>query len=393
MKATLYRHAAMADGRSADLRVGVSMLVIDDRIAWFGDTADEPAHPAGTRVVDAGGTTIVPSMVDAHSHVSLPGGSHWISRIDDSTEDLLRIAEENGERLVRAGIRWARDVGSPAREIDGRTRALTLHVRDHWHGRRDRPYIRTAGTWLGKVGAIPGADFLDQAADADEMVAIGERHLDQGADHIKLYMDGPDPDTSIWTASEIARLVDMAAGRGVSVTAHATQPAGTKAAVLGGVRSVEHGDHIDADLAAEMAARGTFLVTTHSVFKSWLSFGSTTPLERFVGPDAASLIEQRLENARESTRVAHAAGVAIAGGSDFGGGSVRAGHLAWEVEALVEAGLEPWEALAAVTWRGGELLGEPDAGVLRIDGPADGFLVHGDPLTEPAALWRVVETL
>ena len=85
-----------------------------------------------------------------------------------------------------------------------------------------------------------------------------------------------------------------------------------------------------------------------------------------------------------------AAGVAIAAGTDFGGGSLRANQLAWEVESLVAAGLEPWEALGAATWRGGELLGEPD-GRRRSPraGPADFFLVHGDPLSEPAALWRV----
>ena len=71
------------------------------------------------------------------------------------------------------------------------------------------------------------------------------------------------------------------------------------------------------------------------------------------------------------------------------GGSTRANQLAWEVEALVAAGLEPWEALASATLRGGELLGEPDAGRLREGGPADLVLVHGDPLSDPAALWRV----
>jgi len=86
---------------------------------------------------------------------------------------------------------------------------------------------------------------------------------------------------------------------------------------------------------------------------------------------------------------AHRAGVRIATGTDFGGGSTRANQLAWEVESLVAAGLEPWEALAAATWRGGELLGEPDAGALREGGPADFALVHGDPLSDPAALWRV----
>jgi imidazolonepropionase-like amidohydrolase len=138
-----------------------------------------------------------------------------------------------------------------------------------------------------------------------------------------------------------------------------------------------------------MAERGTYVVTTHSVMKSWLSFGTTTDIERFTGEDRPAAIEGRLEQARESARIAHRAGVRIAAGSDFGGGSLRAGHLAWEVEALVEAGLEPWEALAAATWLGGELLGEPRAGVIRVGGPADCFLVHGDPLSDPSALWRV----
>jgi imidazolonepropionase-like amidohydrolase len=90
-----------------------------------------------------------------------------------------------------------------------------------------------------------------------------------------------------------------------------------------------------------------------------------------------------------SARLAYDAGVAIVGGTDFGGGSARANQLPWEVECLVEAGLPPWEALASVTWRGGELLGEPGAGVFAEGGPADFALVHGDPLTEPSARWRV----
>ena len=116
------------------------------------------------------------------------------------------------------------------------------------------------------------------------------------------------------------------------------------------------------------------------------------------GPDTApwtadevtrARIAARRDTGMESVRLARAAGVPIAAGTDFGGGSLRANQLAWEIESLVEAGLEPWEALAAATWRGGDLLGEPDAGRLRIGGPADFFLVHGDPLSDPSALWRV----
>jgi imidazolonepropionase-like amidohydrolase len=79
----------------------------------------------------------------------------------------------------------------------------------------------------------------------------------------------------------------------------------------------------------------------------------------------------------------------MAAGTDFGGGSLRANQLAWEVECLVEAGLEPWQALAAATRVGGELLGEPNAGRITVGGPSDFFLVHGNPLEDPSALWRV----
>jgi len=98
------------------------------------------------------------------------------------------------------------------------------------------------------------------------------------------------------------------------------------------------------------------------------------------------------EAAQESVRLAHTAGVLIAAGTDFGGGSLRANQLAWEVEALVAAGLDPVDALAAATVNGGRLLGEPGAGVLEQGGPADFVLVHGDPLADPAALWRVWRT-
>ncbi len=389
MARTLYRHAALTDARSPNLQLGVSMIVEDRTIVWMGGTGDEPDPGPDTTIIDAGGATIVPAMVDSHSHISLPGGSHWIDRITDTTGDLLAAAELNGENLISAGIRWARDVGSPTREADGLERALALTIRDRWQGRHDRPYIRAAGTWIGREGALPGAHFLVQAKDGDALLSAALRQLDDGADLIKLYMDGPDPDTPVFTATEVRKVVEAAAEAGAVVTAHATQAGGAAAAVHGGTASVEHGDVIDTDLAAEMAGRGTFLVTTHSVMKSWLSFGTTTDIERFAGADSPARIEGRLETARESTRIAHRAGVKIAAGSDFGGGSLRAGHLAWEVEALVEAGLEPWEALAAATWRGGELLGEPRAGVIRVGGPSDCFLVHGDPLTDPGALWRV----
>ena len=102
-RAVLYRDGALADGRSADLRVGVSVLVTDDRISWIRPAGDEGELLADCQVIDAGGSTIVPGMVDGHSHLSLPGGSHWIDRGSDPTEVLLR--SRGGERRAAAPLR------------------------------------------------------------------------------------------------------------------------------------------------------------------------------------------------------------------------------------------------------------------------------------------------
>lgn len=386
----LYTGAALADARSDDLRHDVAILVDDGRIAWMGPSGDAPETGSATRVIDAGGSTIVPSLVDSHSHLTLPGGSHWIDRGLDGAEELTRVAEENARLLLSAGVRWVRDVGSPRRpDPEGGERALALQVRDAWTGRgRAAPYIRAAGTWIARSGVLPPG-LTVEVEDADALKDAVAEQLDHGADLIKLYLDGPDAETPPWSVDEVAGAVQVAHARHAPVTAHATRLAGVASGVDGGVDAIEHGFEIDADLAAAMVERRTFVVSTLAVFRSWETFGSTSMLERFTTAEGRRMIASRREAAEESMRAAAAAGVKIAAGSDFGGGSLRANQLAWEVEAMVDAGLDPQVALAAVTWRGGELLGEPGAGIIEVGGPADFFLVHGDPLGEPAALWRV----
>ncbi len=388
---TLYRDAALADGRSDRLQVGMSVLIEGDRIAWIRPTdGEEDAGGTGDlEMVDAGGTTIVPGMVDGHSHLTMPGGSHWIERGDDPPEIAVAMAARNAALMTQAGVRWARDVGSAVGRdpVDGRERALALGVRDRARGLAGWPHVRAAGTWIGGPGAL--GDLGVEAADADALVAAAEGQLDDGADFIKLYLDGADPMVCPWSVAEIERVVAAVHARDARITAHSGRIDGARKGVAGGVDALEHGFELDEDVAREMAQRGTFLVSTLAVFRSWESFGSTTTIDRFTGPEGRSRIAARRERAEGSARIAHRAGVRIATGTDFGGGSTRANQLAWEVESLVAAGLEPWEALAAATWRGGELLRESDAGVLRDGGPADFSLVHGDPLSDPAALWRV----
>jgi imidazolonepropionase-like amidohydrolase len=378
--------AAFADGTSATLQHDVTLLVQGDRIAglWMDGTSPDPAE-LDAAVIDASGATLVPGMVDSHAHLSMPGGAQWVQRGFDPETELLAVGEDNGAAMVRAGIRWARDVGAP-RGTDGR--ALSLVLRDRWTHAHDRPYVRAAGTWLTRAGSLPPGLAVELEHGADLVAAVAAE-LDAGADLVKLYLDGPDADTAPFSVDEVRAAVALAHERGATVAAHSGVLAGARVGAEAGVDSLEHGFDLDADAAAALKANNVTLVSTLAVLHSWQTFSRTTHLDRFAAPEGVQRIAERRERAEHSVRLANEAGVALAAGSDFGGGSLRANQLAWEVEAMAAAGIETHIALAAATWRGGELIGVPEAGRLRVGGPAHFSLVHGDPLSDPSALWRI----
>ena len=377
----LIRDACLADGRSSTLQVGVGLLIENGRIARV--SADE-SDPGDADLLDGGGATIVPAFVDAHSHLTMPGGSHWIERGSDPPDQLREVARRNAARLVQAGILWARDVGSPA-DPDGR--AVSLQVREEMANRVGAPYIRVAGTWIATDGYLP---MTVPVKDGDGLRAAALAQLDSGTDFVKIMLDPPDrSDRCPFTVDDVRKASEAVHKRGRKITAHATVLDGARVGAAAGVDSIEHGMELDDAVATTMRANNVALVSTLSVLASWETFARTTRIERFTGDEGTRRLAARREGAFAAIQAARRAGVRIAAGSDFGGGSVRAGHLAWEVEQLVESGLEPHEALAAVTWRGGELLDIDHAGRLHVGDPADLVLVHGDPLSDPRALWRV----
>ena len=388
----LYRDASLADGRSSALRSHVSVFVQDGRIGWIRPADDEgdPGPASGLEVFDARGLTIVPGMVDAHSHLTSPGGANYLDHFKDPPAKMLQTAEQNGALAHRAGTAWLREVGSPSvvDPVDGRHRALALGVRDRWAGRADRPRVRSGGTWIAPPRVFDkGVAIVVRST--DEMIAAANTQLNQGADVVKLYVQAAGSSESPWTAAQIRSVVDAVHARGARVTAHVMNVGPARAAVMGGVDALEHGFRLDADVCAEMARRGTYLVTTLIVPKSWLVIGSTTSGTWFSTRAGRRYAKKLLERARNSARLARQAGVQICAGTDFGGGGPRAGQLAWEVESLVETGMQPWQALGSATWRGGDLLREQNAGRIREGGPADFFLVDGDPYSDPGALWEV----
>ena len=378
----LIHDTCIADGQSADLQVGMSLLIEDGRIAFIGP--NESVDPRGAEVLDGGGATVVPAFVDCHSHLTMPGGSHWIDRGADPPDRLRDVARHNARRLVQAGILWARDVGSPA---DQEGRAVSLAVRQELQGQEGQPYIRVAGTWIATDGYLP---VTIAVSDGKELGDAALHQLDAGADFVKIMLDGANrSQTCPFSVEDVRRTVEAVHRRGRRITAHATVLDGARVGAAAGVDSIEHGMELNDEIARTMASNHVALVSTLSILESWKGFERTTRLERFTSDEGKARLRARREAAYDAIRAARKAGVRIAAGTDFGGGSVRAGHLAWEVECLVEAGLELWEALGAATWRGGELLGIDHAGRLREGDPADLVLVHGDPLSDPRALWRV----
>ncbi len=380
MKRLILHDAALADGRSDRLRVGVSLAIRDGRIEWIRPNDD--ADTTDAEVVDAGGATIVPAMVDCHSHLTLQGGSHWIARGNDPPEVLRQVARDNAKRLVSAGVLWARDVGAPM--ADGRP--LSIAVRDELGGKPGQPCIRVAGTWIGKTGYPDMWVTVDGAGLKDAALA----QLDLGTDLVKLYMDAPDRShASPFTVEDVRAAVTAIHARGARVTAHSGYLDGARVAAEAGVDSIEHGFELDDAVARTMVANDVTLVSTLSVFPSWEAFAHTTSIERFTSEEGRARTAKRKESAYASVANAKRARVKIATGTDFGGGSVRAGFLAGEIELLVDAGLEPCDALAAATWRAGDLLGIDHAGRIEEGMPADLVLVAGDPLSDARALWRV----
>jgi predicted amidohydrolase YtcJ len=295
---------------------------------------------------------------------------------------LRQVARDNAKRLAQAGILWARDVGAPM--ADGIP--LSIAVRDEHKGKRGAPYMRVAGTWIG----VTGYPSMWVTVDGPQLKDAALKQLDLGTDLVKLYMDAPGGvKDSPFTVADVRTAVEAIHKRGARVTAHSGYLAGARVAAEAGVDSIEHGFELDDETASTMKRNNVTLVSTLSVFASWETFARTTAIERFSTPEGKERTAKRKETAYASIAAAKRAGVRIATGSDFGGGSVRAGHLAWEVELLVDAGLEPYEALASATRHGGSLYGVDHAGRLDEGSPADLVLVHGDPLSDPRAMWRV----
>ncbi len=384
--------ARLVDGRSGEVRANAAVLVEGERIVAVGG---REVVPPGVPAIDLGDATLMPGLIDAHSHPLI--GS------DDYQVDHLR--RSSAYKALR-GLKAMQDnlaAGWTTLRIAGDADVYYAHLdvkRAIDEGLFVGPRISGAGHYLSITGGGGDINFLapEHRVVADGRVVDGveemrkavREEIKYGSDWIKLLVTGAfmsagdNPRDVHFSPEEVAVAVEEARRHGVPVMAHAHAAEGIKLAIRAGVRSIEHGTFIDDEGIALAKERGTFLVPTVYIGDYYIEKGSPSGMQD-------KMVELSRRYAAEHYRrvgAAIRAGVKIATGSDFGGYPPEIN--AREVACLVKAGMTPMQALQAATRVGAELLGWEDRlGTVEPGKLADLVAVPGDALADLTALERV----
>jgi len=374
-------------GRWAD---GTVVLIEDQVIA--GVTG---AVPDGWPVIKMLGTSLLPGLIDAHTHVLLR------STLDELALAREMIEENPGQRAasavqamaiaVRNGFTTIRDLGTEGAGY------YDVGLRDAAReGIVPGPRMLVAGPAIRSTGRypVPGQQHsvtypvgVDSCTGADACRETVRTQIAYGIDCLKIYVSGRvDPPASeqgypdgplVWTEEEVHALTDEAHRQGLRVAAHSQTLSGARMAVAAGVDSIEHGFAISPDLAADMAARGTVLVPTLLVSREAAERGW------YVSEPVRAAHDRSFANCL-------AAGVRIVLGTDVGGFEWTRVSQAEEFALMTGLGMAPVDALRAGTLFAAELLGlGGTAGVIEPGAAADIVAVAGDPLQDIGCLQRV----
>jgi imidazolonepropionase-like amidohydrolase len=381
------RPARVFDGDVA--REGWAVLVRGQRIEAAGPAASLTV-PAGAETIDLPGTTLLPGLIDAHSHVLLHpyNETPWNEQV---AHELLAVriarATNHLRATLAAGFTTLRDLGSEgAGYADvGLKQAVSQGIipgpRLIVTGRA----IVATGTYAPK--GYPAEWTVPQGAeeaDGNDLIRVVRDQAGKGADWIKVYGDyraGPNGQTvPTFSLQEMQLIVETARSLGRPVAVHASTPEGMRRAIEAGAETIDHGDGGTAEIFRLMKARGVALCPTLAAGHATSQYAGWRPGE---GPEPAGV-----QRKRASFKLALDAGVTIASGSDVG--VFAHGENARELELMVAYGMTPVDALKAAT--------SVDARVLHLESQigrvapglqADLLIVDGDPTKDIATLRSV----
>lgn len=373
-------------------RGATTIVVQDGRIAAIHD-GFLPA-PAGVKVVDLKGRTVLPGLIDSHTHLASDraGNESLAAAMTDSVPLNSFETEWNGMKTLRAGFTTVRNLG----DEKGKVLAYKEAIRRGWvQGPRildaGESISTTGGHMDGRVGLAdelhPGISTENLCDGADDCRRAVRRQVGRGADVIKFATTGGvNSGTGLATRmfeDEARALIDTAHAYGRKVAVHAHGLEGVKLAVRLGADSIEHGTMIDEETAKLMAKNGTFYVPTLSTVNGYLERLAANP--NAYPPAVKAQIDWRIGITGKSLKIAYPLGVRIAYGTDAG--VSKHGRNADEFELLVKFGMPAAEAIKAATINAATLLGiDKETGTLEVGKSADIIAVDGDPLADVRVL-------